>query len=301
MLIRRNPGSRVTRLKGSFMKYKDRYSIGDVSKICNVSKKALRYYDKIGLIKSERDYSNNYRYYSNESLLAVPVIKYYKQMGFKLDEMQAFIEGNVDIEGKIYKAIKRSFNSKIDELQKTQEETHRKYVSVKDWYDLIIEAEMVIDNGIREVAVKYVEASDYLYLDQSFDNDIEASIINIEFTNYVEEVHNEITGPVMINFSSFKDRMLDRTQKVRIMQKTLKNCKESEKMKFGGRMMISCYHIGSHETINDTYEKICRWARKHNYVIGEESYERYVTDYWTTRNSSKFVTEVMMNVSRNNT
>jgi DNA-binding transcriptional MerR regulator len=276
------------------MKYKDRYSIGDVSRLCNISKKALRYYDKIGLIKSERDCINNYRYYSNESLLAVPVIKYYKQMGFKLDEMREFIEGNV------YKAIKGSFQSKIDELKKTQEEIRRKYVSVKDWYDLIVEAEMVIDNNIQEVAVKYVDSSEYLFLEQSFDDDIKEAIINIEFTNFVEKISNEITGPVVIKFSSFKDRMQNESQKVRIMQKTLKDCKENEKMTFGGQMMISCYHIGAHETISETYEKICRWAKKHRYNIGEESYERYVTDYWTTRNSAQFVTEVMMTVSRNN-
>ena len=274
------------------MKYKDRYSIGEVSKICNVSTKALRHYDKIGLISSERASSNNYRYYSNESLLAVPVIKYYKQMGFRLDEMREFIDGNV------YHALRRSFSAKIEELQRTQEETRRKHASVKDWYDLILEAETVIDNDIREVSVKYVETADYLFQDQLFTNDIKASIINIEFTNYVESVNNEITGPVMINFSSIGDRMEGKTQKVKIMQKTLIECREHEKMRFGGQVMISCYHIGPHETITGTYEKIRDWARKHRYVLGERSYERYVTDYWTTRQNDLFVTEVMMNASR---
>ncbi len=274
------------------MKYKDRYSVGEVSKICNVSKKALRYYDKIGLIKSERDCVNNYRYYSNESLLAVPVIKYYKQMGFKLDEMREFIEGNA------YKTIKRSFTAKIDELKKIEDETRRQFASVKDWHDLIREAEMVIDNDIHEVAVKYVDASDFLYQEQSFNNDIKAAIINIKFTNYVEKVNNEITGPVILNFTSFQERIENKNQKIRIMQKTLKPCQDHEKMTFGGQMMISCYHIGPHETIHNTYDKICRWARKHAYILGKKSYERYVTDYWTTRNSEQFVTEVMINASR---
>ena len=68
------------------------YSIGQVSKLCNISQKTLRYYDKIGLIKPDKvDDSNNYRYYSRETLLFVPVIKYYKQMGFKLEEMQELL------------------------------------------------------------------------------------------------------------------------------------------------------------------------------------------------------------------
>jgi DNA-binding transcriptional MerR regulator len=274
---------------------KKRFTIGEVSSICNVSKKALRYYDKIGLIKSERDDSNNYRYYSCQSLLAVPVIKYYKQMGFKLDEMKGFIEG---IEDNVYREMQRSFSSKIKELKKTQEETQRKYVSVKDWYDLIVEAEMVIDNNIKEVSVKYIESEDYLFLDQEFENNIEASIINIEFTNYVESVKNEITGPVLICFSSFKNRMENKNQKIKILQKTLMDCKPDQTIKFGGEMMLSCYHIGSHDKISETYEKMCSWARRHEYVLAEECCERYVTDYWTTSNNSQFVTEVLVKVSR---
>lgn len=277
------------------MKYKDRYSIGEVSKICNVSKKTLRYYDKIGLINSQRDDNNNYRYYSNESLLAVPVIKYYKQMGFKLDEMREFIEGEIK---NPYNAMQRSFTAKINELKKEQEEITRKYDSVKDWYDLIIEAEMVIDNNIHEVSVKYVEAGDYLFLEQEYKNNIEASIINIEFTNYVEQVGNEITGPVILNFSSFKDRMTDKVQPIKILQKTLIPCVNCPSQKLGGQMMLSCYHIGSHETIEDTYDKMTLWARKHDYLLGEESFERYVTDYWPTRNRSQFVTEILIRVSR---
>lgn len=161
-----------------------------------------------------------------------------------------------------------------------------------------MEADTVIDNNIHEVSIKFTELSDYIYQNQSFNNDLAASIISIEFTNYVEEVNNEITEPVIINFSSFKDRVQCKDQKVKIIQKTLRECKGSEKIQFDGQVMVSCYHIGSHETINETYQKICDWSRKHKYILGEESFERYVSDYWTTRNSALFVTEIMMNVSR---
>ena len=49
------------------------YSIGEVSKICNVSKKALRFYDKIGLIAPDYISSeNNYRYYSRKHCSSCP-------------------------------------------------------------------------------------------------------------------------------------------------------------------------------------------------------------------------------------
>ncbi len=277
------------------MKPKAIYSIGDMSRICNISKKALRHYDKIGLISPLRQDNNNYRYYTTESLLAVPVIKYYKQMGFTLDEMRIFIEGRAF---NVYSSIQKSFLSKIEELKKEQEEILRQYVSVKDWYELISEAEAVIVNNISEVSIKYMEPQELLGQEQDFENDLKAAIINIEFTNYVEELGNEIIGPVIIRFPSHKSRVSNEKQQIVIMQKTLAPCREDSKVKFGGCMMASCYHIGPHETIGDTYKKIHAWIRGHGYCAANNSYERYVADYWTTSDQSLFVTEVMLEVSR---
>lgn len=278
------------------MKYKARYSIGDMSRICNISKKALRYYDKIGLITSQRQDFNNYRYYTRDSLLAVPVIKYYKQMGFTLDEMSDFIEGK---NPNIYLAIKSSFLAKIDELEREQAVIMRKRESVKDWYNMVVEAQMVIESNIQEVSIRYVEPADYIYQEQTFENDIKASIINIEWTNYLEKLGNEISGPVILNFSSFRDRVDNREQKIRILQKALLPCTHGEmQMRMGGCMMCTCYHIGPHENIGLTYDKMCKWACSHGYELGEQSIERYVSDYWLTSNNSQFVTDIMLEVSR---
>lgn len=278
------------------MKYKARYSIGDMSRICNISKKALRYYDKIGLITSLRNDFNNYRYYTSDSLLVVPVIKYYKQMGFTLDEMSSFIEGSSP---NVYRTIKNSFMAKIEELDREQASIRRKHISVRDWYNLVVEAQMVIDSHVHEVSVRYVEPVEYICQEQVFENDIKASIINIDWTNYLEQIGNEITGPVILNFSSFKDRLDNKEQKIRILQKALLPYNEAiPRIELGGRMMATCYHIGPHETLGDTYKKIQKWARANHYELKADSFERYVTDYWTTSNEAQFVTEIMIEVFR---
>ena len=64
------------------------YQIGDVSKICNISVKTLRYYDEIGLLKPNKiDIQSNYRYYTNDQLTLVIVIKHFKEAGFSLKEI----------------------------------------------------------------------------------------------------------------------------------------------------------------------------------------------------------------------
>lgn len=271
------------------------YTIGEVSKICDLSKKALRYYEEIGLITSIRNTGNNYRYYTHDAILMVPVIKYYKQAGFRLDEMKAFLEGNTQ---DAYRIMQRAFLCKTRELEKEEELIRRKHRSVKDWYDLIVEAELVIENDTHNVGVKFFQPCELLCLEQNFTNDIKDAIINIEFTNYVKSVGNEITGPVIINFESHEDRTAGNPQKIKMLQKALLPCRQNQTIRFGGRMMVSCYHIGSHESIGRTYEKIRKWSKMHRYRISRQSYERYVTDYWTTENTDQFVTEILMAVTR---
>lgn len=277
------------------MEKKAQYFIGDMSRLCNISKKALRYYDEINLVPSQRDDCNNYRFYTDESLLAVPVIKYYKQMGFTLEQMKEFIEGsNLNV----FKSMQQSFKDKLGELQQDQISIERKHVSVKDWYELIKEAETVIENDIREVSIKFVEPSVVLFHDQVFENNIKSSIINLAFTKHVEDLNNEITGPVIINYSSYTDRIANKEQDVRLLQKTIMPIEQENVYEFGGNLMVSCYHIGAHEDICDTYVKIDLWAQENAYVLGDESFERYVTDYWTTNNKAKFVTEILIKASR---
>jgi DNA-binding transcriptional MerR regulator len=273
------------------VKSKSSYSIGEVSKICGLSKKALRHYDKIGIIKPDRSCGNNYRYYSRASLLAVPVIKYYKQMGFKLSEMKDVIERGD------YRTLRESFKSKLKELREVEEAVFRNYTSVKDWYDLVLEAESVLLYKVQNVSVKFVEDGSYCFYDQDFEYDYRASIINIEFTNYIESIDNEITGPVIIRFPDYEEKMKGNCQHATVLQKTLKKCDPEKEAHFGGRMMVSAYHIGDHENINQTYERIAQWAEEHNHTLGPEVYERYVVDYWSIQEREKFVTEILMNIS----
>ena len=269
------------------------YSIGKVEEICKITKKALRYYDKMGILSPDKvDHESGYRYYNKQSLLSVPVIKYYKQSGFKLEEMRNFLEGTT------YDFLEKSFREKIDELNELDREINLKIRSIKDWYNLIVEAQMVIENNVQDVSIKYIDRKKLVYFKQGFNYDYMESTINIDFNNYIESIDNAITGPVIICFPSFEDKINGKCKRAKIMQEAILKCKDEEVEEFGGCMVVSCYHIGSHETINETYKKIKCWTEEKGYICSDESYERYVSDYWTTKNIDKFVTEILIKVKK---
>lgn len=68
--------------------------IGELSKACGLSRDTIRFYEKHGLIavgKKERRF-NNYKEYSEETLMRLVSIKQLKSFGFTLNEVSELLE-----------------------------------------------------------------------------------------------------------------------------------------------------------------------------------------------------------------
>ncbi len=73
------------------------FRIGDVAAMFDISTKALRIYDRLGLLKpSCINPENGYRYYTPNQLNTLEVILNLKKVGFSLNEISQFIHGNLD-------------------------------------------------------------------------------------------------------------------------------------------------------------------------------------------------------------
>ena len=96
------------------------FSIGEMSKLHNISIQTLRYYDKIGLLKPAYiNEKNNYRYYTIDQFIVVDMIKHCKLMGLSLDEIKDLIGTDITPES-IYKILEKqeeSIERKIRELK----------------------------------------------------------------------------------------------------------------------------------------------------------------------------------------
>lgn len=270
------------------------FTIGQVSKRCNISKKTLRYYEELGLI--EPDYvcqANGYRYYNENTMLLIPIIKYYKQMGFKLQEMLGVTEKG----SRFYHENK--FVYKLDDLEEERVQINNRYTAVEDWLNLLREGSMVLENKIDTINIKYLERKNYYFQEQSFNECYQDSIINIAWVNHLEKKDCSITGPVCLEFNSVEERMNRKATTVSIMQEPVGRLDSGILQKeFGGDMFLCAYHIGNPEKIMDTYNRLKDWAISHAYDYGPNVYERYVIDYWTTKDPDEFVSEVIFPIKK---
>ena len=68
--------------------------IGEIADFFSVSRKAIRLYEKKGIIKPVKvDAENGYRYYSAEQVQQLNALLELKALGFSLDEIKMIIDG----------------------------------------------------------------------------------------------------------------------------------------------------------------------------------------------------------------
>lgn len=66
-------------------------SVSQVTQLTGVSARTLQYYDKIGLLKPSNHTTAGYRLYDDEALQKLQQILFFKELGFKLTEINHFI------------------------------------------------------------------------------------------------------------------------------------------------------------------------------------------------------------------
>jgi DNA-binding transcriptional MerR regulator len=64
------------------------YQVSELALKCNVSKDTVRFYAKIGLLKSQRDPNNGYQYFSGQEVKRLEFIKRAKYLGYTLKEIK---------------------------------------------------------------------------------------------------------------------------------------------------------------------------------------------------------------------
>ncbi len=72
------------------------YTIGQLAEIVGISPKALRIYEKKGMLQPMRSSQNNYRLYDETAKIELQKIVMLKFLGFSLDQIKEFLEDNKD-------------------------------------------------------------------------------------------------------------------------------------------------------------------------------------------------------------
>lgn len=271
------------------------FSIGEMSKLHNLSIKTLRFYDEKGLLKPEYvNPENGYRYYSYQQFEAINTIRFLKYLGIPLKEIKEYLE----VRGKkeylnLLKKEKIIISQEIETLKAMQISIDRQ----------IEEVELTDEMQLEEITIKELPKRKIIYLDEDITNEEELEIALYTLKNQIKKSTPLIIGSVGLlmakqklieqdfkSFSSvfiFADFALD-------MKRELENIKT--RILKEGKYLCIAYCDNNHSKSSCYYKKIVEYIKDNNYEILGDAVERVIINEYKTNNPKEFLTEIQIPV-----
>ncbi len=257
--------------------------IGEFSKLSHTTVKALRFYEKEGLlVPASVDEWTGYRFYGSSQLETAAKIKSYRQLGLSIDEIKSIFSGE---------DVKKILSEKEKELEELQHKT-KLQISVIEF--ILEEKEMKYQVTLKEIPETIVYSSETVLAKYE------------DAMQWIPSVGEECLrlNPGMkcaeppYEFCEYLDgEFKDTDVRVRHNEAVTAVGKENERIKFRtlpAAKVLSIYHKGAYDLIGEAYAFITEYAEKNGYEIAGLARESYIDGIWNKESVSDWLTEVQL-------
>ena len=270
-------------------------SIGEFSKICQVSTKTLRYYAEIGLIlPNEINHENGYRYYSIEQLETMLFIKRLKSYNFSLEQIKVILQAEEFKDEKLYLSLiekRKEIDKQVHKLNIILEELNNDILNLKQGKSIM--------SYMENFDVKLVEIPNMniLYIRkmvQQHEFPLEYANCFGELLKHIEDNKLTMTSPPMVLFHSdeYSPFGLD-TEFAIPIQEYVKGTRD-----FNPGLCLKTVLNGSYSDLPSVYAKQLEYAEKEGYIGKDALFEVYVNDPTQVESENNLITEIYYPVKK---
>ncbi|TAK35638.1 MAG: MerR family transcriptional regulator [Chloroflexota bacterium] len=267
--------------------------IGDFSKLSQVSVKALRYYDDIGLLKPVSvDRFTGYRYYSADQMPRLNRILALKDLGFSLEQIAQLLDdglSSAEIRGMLLMKqaeIRQQLDTEQARLARVEARLRQiEKEGNMPAYDVVlkkVEPQMVA--GVRAVIPSYSDVGGLFG----------------ELFAYLGRRGVRPAGPPMAIYfdTEFKERDADVEAAIPIADRINADGRVSVRELPGAESTAIVVHHGSYETIGEAYTALMEWVQLNGYCIVGPIREVYLRGPESGGDPASYVTEVQIPVAK---
>jgi len=266
---------------------KEYYSIGEMAELNFISIEALRYYDRIGLLKpSLVNEENGYRYYTYRDFLFLDKIQYLKNFGMSLAEIKHQLSiSNIENSLDIYEKQLAIVNSEVKGLLNLRKKIKHnlRNLSAQDQLRKKTEAEII------RYPERYMATIDK---DVRSEAEYEVTIRRLSHRLY----SNNFIG--MADFMGIKvmedlrKGLFNRAVKIgTIMEKPVPGFKTSP---IPGGTFACIYHSGNMEQISRSYQKLFDFIDNSEYSTDSTAIEIHLIDQMVSRFPEEHLTQIQI-------
>lgn len=260
--------------------------IGEFSKLSLTTVKALRYYEKEGLlVPASVDEWTGYRYYETAQLETAAKIKAYRQLNLSIEEIQSIFAGQ---DARVILA------SKADSLKKQRndigillsiihhllEEEEMKYqVTVKQIPEMIVYS---VQGRLKKMEDKMQFIPECGEECLALNPGLQCADPPYEFCEYPEDHYRET------------DVLIRHVEAVAAFGK------ESERIQFHtlpATKVLSIFHKGPYEQLGEAYAYIAKYAEENGYTVTGLARESYIDGIWNKESPADWLTEIQLPIA----
>lgn len=259
--------------------------ISEFSKLSHLTIKALRFYEKEGLLKpASIDEWSNYRFYETSQLETAAKIKSYRQLGLSIEEIKAVFSGA---------DLKEVLKEKMKTLTKEKQGIEARLSIIKS---ILEDKEMkyqVTEKVIPEKIVYTAETVLKTYSDSmqwipsvgqeclALNPGLKCAEPPYEFCEYPDGEHKETD--IRIRHSEAVVRFGVENEHIKF--KTLPQAK-----------VLSIYHKGHYDKIGEAYAFLMKYAEQNGYKAVGLPRECYIDGIWNKESEEDWLTEIQLPV-----
>jgi DNA-binding transcriptional MerR regulator/effector-binding domain-containing protein len=263
-------------------------TIGEFSKICRVSTKTLRYYDRIDLLKpGQVDNDSGYRYYEVAQLQDMLLISRLKQYQFSLPEIAALLAKNDNqyLAGRIrvkQNELKKQINYQEHLLRQMEQDIEK----IERCESIMKSSYVIKTTEIRPKTIyslrKRMGLKDF---GAAFD----------ELCAGMEKNHLKPCGPFLAVYhdDEFNPEDSDIEVGVEISEGSGKQIRQ-----LAPGFCCFATHIGPYDDFSKCYAALTEWIDKEGYSVAGPPFELYVKGCESNLAPSEYVTEIYFPIKK---
>nr|WP_307989642.1 MerR family transcriptional regulator [uncultured Niameybacter sp.] len=270
------------------------FSIGEVSKLHNVSIQTLRHYDKIGLLKPAFvNETSKYRYYSLKHFIMLDFIKQCKAMGLTLDEIKELVSHHTSLEAILETLSKQKeiIAMKIQELESIQ--THIGILENK--------IQTVLEDGINHVVIKSSEERRFLKYNNTrrFTEEFEIKLIKTlrEIEKKYGTSHKELA--FSIPYKKFEEKKELTYDHMMINCGTIHEIDGQEEVILPKGNYLTIHFDDDFKDTSPYYEKLLDYIKEHKLEVDENFYESYIITRVDINDGEKSLGQIQIRILEN--
>lgn len=287
-----------------------KYTIGEISKLCGITPRQLRYYDNAGILKpSYRNPDNSYRYYTEDQIELLIFLSDLKDIGITNDSIQRLF-------------INRDVDQLVQELQINLALVEQEINSALNRYRSLVNA--LVQNTKALYCLHGDDAISSSNYGQFWISVVQIPKMNILYKRYnvkwgLEDSSDHLSHVIDLNMLSIEQHVKTFGNKMMIFHHGLTaQFNEPDQVEdgiieiaravdensisddpkcvrsFGGFSCISTIYVGNPAVKKHAYEALLKWAEDHDQLVADSAIEEYMIDSFSSTDKHRFVTRIYL-------